>query len=285
MRLLIRGGDVLDGTGAPSTRSDVLISDGRIEEIAPNISAPDALAIDAVGCVVTPGFVDMHRHCDIAAVTGGAFGKLELAQGITSTIAGNCGLAPVPCAPSHRRELYDFLEPITGAIAPDLLFQDYSSYLNALKAASLPLNVGFLAGLGAIRTAILGFTKNPLSADGLKTAEAFVRQAMEHGAFGISTGLMYQPECYALRDEMVAQAKVAAKYDGILCAHIRGEGDHLVESVREAIGIAMKSGIRLNISHFKGTGVRNWGKAVYRAMEELEAARALGHEVTADFYP
>ena len=240
---------------------------------------------DASGKAVTPGFIDIHRHCDIAPFTNPHFGEIELAQGITSTFVGNCGLAPVPSTPLCRKELYDYLEPVIGKVPEGLAFETYEDYWKALEAAELPINIGFFAASDSIKVAIKGFGSKAYTEEELKKAQEYVKSAMAQGAFGITLGIMYQPECYSSREELTAVAKAAAGSGGILCTHIRGEGDSLVESVEEVIDVAAKAGIPLNISHLKSTGIKNWNNRIFEAVGKIEKARESGQDVTADFYP
>lgn len=284
--LYIHGGTLYDGTGAPPRQADLLVRGGAIEAVGSGLPAPQGAAkLDATGLVVTPGFVDMHRHCDIAPLRDADFGLLELAQGITTTLAGNCGLAPVPVPPERERECCDFIDPVVGPVCSGLAFATYAAYFAALESVPLPLNMGVLAGAGAIKTCLKGFCDAPYTAAELDAAAAYVAQAMAEGAFGVSLGIMYQPECYSTAEELARMVAPAAKAGGLLTTHIRGEGDSLVSSVREVIHIARLAGIRLHISHFKATGIHNWHDKIYRAIDEIDKARAEGLAVTADFYP
>lgn len=285
MKRLIRNGVVIDGTGADGIRADVLIEQGRIARIAPNVDCENAVEIDAAGKIVAPGFIDMHRHCDLVPFCGEEFGALELRQGITTTAVGNCGIACVPSSAPFARAYADFAAPIIGSTRPDDLFRSYGAYVQALNHAQLALNMGFLAGAGAIRVSVKGFTKRPYTPMQIEHAQALVRQAMEQGAFGVSLGLMYQPECYTTAEEQVQLIRPAAQAGGLLTTHIRGEGNSLVQSVREVIDIAERAGIRLHISHLKATDIKNWRTTIFHAMDEIEHARAHGQPVTADFYP
>ena len=285
MRTLIQNGTVIDGTGSAGRRADVLVENDVIAEMAPGIRADADVVLDAQGKTVTPGFVDVHRHCDVAPMLDPEFGKIELAQGITTVVGGNCGLAPVPCSPECRDEMYDFIAPIVGNIPKDMMFGSYRDYAGALAAAPLRLNMGFLAGSGAVKTAVKGFSSKPYTPAETAAAQQHIREAMEVGALGVSLGIMYQPEAYSTEREIADVVRPAAAYDAVLTAHIRGEGDSLVESVREVIRIARDAEMRLNISHFKATGIRNWNRKIFEAIEEIEKARAAGQEVTADFYP
>jgi N-acyl-D-aspartate/D-glutamate deacylase len=281
--MILRGGVLYDGTGACPLKTDLLIEGDRISAIEPDLCVPGAEVLDARGKVITPGFIDIHRHGDVAVFSDRDCGLIELSQGITTAVFGNCGMAPVPCNPRWRDEAYSYLRPVLGPIAEGLPFEDYVRYTRALEALDLPINLGFLAGAGAIKTALKGFSREPFTTGERAAAVKYIEQAMENGALGLSFGLMYRPECFSSQEELTALARPAGR--GFLSTHIRGEGDNLVDSVEEVINIANEAELPLNISHFKATGVRNWGRAVFRAIEVIENARARGQPVAADFYP
>ncbi|MCL2832634.1 MAG: amidohydrolase family protein [Treponema sp.] len=318
MKLLIRGESVYDGTGAAPFPCDILVEDGVIAEMGPRSgtepgfgSGPSGSGLTVIsGKTVCPGFIDIHRHCDSAVFDLTQFGKTELLQGITTVVCGNCGMSPVPLNSIHRNEYYQYIEPVTGPITgsvtepetPDLpgndihnfvpvnsRFENYGAYRQALENFPLPLNFGFLAGAGAIKTAVKGFSKLPFTAGEMSAAKRLIHEAFDTGVLGLSFGLMYQPECYSGFDELTEFAKTAKAAAGtsgtILCFHIRGEGGSLVESVDEVIRIAGAADLRANISHFKATGINNWRSLIYRAIEKIEDARYLGLDITADFYP
>ncbi|NLO85793.1 MAG: amidohydrolase family protein [Clostridiales bacterium] len=281
MRILIKNGRLYDGSGDAPMMADLLTDGGIIAKIGAGLTDDADEVIDASGLAVTPGFVDIHRHCDLALMRDPDFGELELRQGITSTIVGNCGLAPVPTR--NDAAFDEYMEPVLGEVVGGLT--DYLSYTAALKAAKLPINVGYLAAAGAVRYAVKGFDPSPCSEDEINAQRALVAQAMACGAKGLSLGIMYKPECYMSLAEHIALAEEAARFGGVLSTHIRGEGNSLVQSVKEVIQIARAANVRLNISHFKATGISNWHSAVYEAIDCINAARAEGTEVTVDLYP
>lgn len=285
MRQLIKNGTVYDGSGKAPFSADLLLEDDKILAMEQEIDSPDALVIDASGMAVTPGFVDIHRHCDLAAVYDSSFGQLELAQGLTTVISGNCGLAPVPTVDASRQELYNFIEPCLGVAPSEMKLCGFGDYIRALEGAAPKINVGGLAATGAIKVAAKGFVKTPFTQAEMDTAIGYVKEAMEAGAFGLSMGIMYNPECYSSKDEFVRLVKAAAPYSGVLCCHIRGEGNSLLPSVEEIIDIAGQAGVALNISHFKSTGLVNWNDKIFKAIERVETARSRGQDVTVDFYP
>ena len=287
MLRMIRGGTVIDGTGAPPAQTDVLIRDGAIAAVGPGLAeqAAGAEVIPAESLTVTPGFIDMHRHADIAPLTNPRFGEIELTQGITATVTGNCGIACVPVRGESAEAYRRFVTPIIGEAPEGALFPDYRAYRRMLGQAALPLHMGFLAGTGAVKVAVKGFSPSPYTPREMAEAQALVREAMEQGALGVSLGFMYQPECYTTPEEQAQVIRPAAEAGGILTTHIRGEGNSLVQSVLEVIRVAEMAGIQLHISHFKATGIKNWGKAIHEAIQAIEDARARGLPVTADFYP
>ncbi len=277
---------IVDGTGAEPFLGGIEIREGRITRVFRGTSRdPGEDVIDARGLFLTPGFVDIHRHHDIAAMYDPSFGDLELAQGITTAVAGNCGLAPFPNADRTRQAQFDYIEPCLGRMDPQVEEHLLSEYMDRLDERKLPLNVAFLTGAGACATAAMGYENRPFTAEERAQAVDYIKDAMEHGALGMSFGIMYLPECYLAREDMVAMARECGAWGGMVSCHIRGEGDSLVESVKEIISICKEAGVPLNISHFKATGVRNWNKGILEAIEIIEQARAEGQIVTCDAYP
>jgi N-acyl-D-amino-acid deacylase len=286
MTTLIRDGTIIDGSGDPPFRGDILVKNGVIRAVQPrtgSLPEPADETIDAGGRVVCPGFIDLHRHCDTAAL-GEDFGLIEISQGITSCFAGNCGMAPVPNAPSSRRALENYLEPCLGSFKTEK-FRTHREYVERLRSTDLPVNMGFYAGMGVIRIAIKGFGPEPFSGAEMETARAFLRDALDSGAFGMSIGLMYVPELYCSVKEIAALASVMKGGKGILCTHMRWETEHLPKGVKEVISIAKRAGVPLEISHFKAAGLKAWHGAVHEAIEIIEAERERGMDITVDFYP
>lgn len=276
---------VYDGTGAVPINTDIYVKNGVIAEMKLLAEWQSVPALDCKGSVITPSFIDIHRHCDAAPFRDADFGQLELAQGITAAISGNCGLSPVPLNLNNHKAFYDYIEPVVGNLPSGSNFSSYKNYIACLQNVSLPINFGFLAGLGAVRYAVKGASASRFTDCELENASQLISLAMECGAFGVSLGMMYRPECYTTLKEYVKMLRPVAINNAIVCAHIRGEGDSLVQSVQEVIKIAQYAGVRLNISHFKATGINNWNSKIAAAIDCIENARAQGLEVTADFYP
>ena len=283
MKTLIVNGQLLDGLGHDPVRADLVIEGDRITEIGLLSDAEADRRIDAAGRLVTPGFVDIHRHPDMAVLSE-SFGPGESAQGITSLVGGNCGLSSVPMNPRHEQECRAFLAPVLGA-GEATAFDSMESYFRCAERRGLPVNLGMLAAAGAIKIWAKGFEASPFTHAEMDRARAMLRTMLEEGALGVSLGIMYTPECYTATGEYIRWLQAAAPFGRPLCCHIRGEGNSLLSSVQEVINIGKAVGLPVHISHFKSTGIRNWGVLIHRAIDLIEKARASGQDVTADFYP
>lgn len=283
--LKIQNAIIYDGTGAPGYEGALLIRDGRIVQVGRVTETADRM-IDAHGQVVCPGFVDIHRHCDAKPLTDPEFGRRELAQGITTTVVGNCGISmtPRPRSDAAAREYYDFQEAVLGPVGLDgpVTYRDYRA---VLEAAALPLNMAAMVGTGTVKIAVKGFGSSPMSREELDAARDHIADALEAGAPGVSLGIMYIPECWTSLEEYVYMLEPVGRYGRVITTHIRGEGDSMVESVREVLEIARRVGCALEISHFKSCGMKNWRRDVHTAIRYIEEARNAGQDVTVDFYP
>lgn len=283
MRTLLHGGQLLDGTGAPMYRGDVRLNGDKIEAVGALSPLPGEALIDVSGCIVCPAFVDMHRHMDARPLLGDDM-ALELRQGIATTAVGNCGFSLAPYGGTFANEKRENDAPILGRYPAIFRFQ-FPEYLNALEASAPGMNLAALIGLGAVRISLTGFSDAPLSASTLDAARGMLKDALDAGAAGISAGIMYLPEYYTTRDEYRAMLSPLRGTGKPLVTHIRGEGDGLVAGVCEVLEIAREVDCPLEISHFKSCGKPNWRREIFRAIDEIEAARARGQDVTVDFYP
>lgn len=284
--LLIRNGLVYDGLGKAPNKTHIYIEDGIIKGIGDTVPEKADEIIEAEGMAVTPGFIDIHRHCDAKPFNSPDFGDVLLAQGITTTVVGNCGISMTPASadPGKAKEMYDFDEPVLGPIASNEI-HTYHDYMKALDKMDLPVNFASMIGTGAVKITVKGFSDTPYTAKEMEEARKLVEDAMKEGAAGVSVGIMYLPECYSTTDEFARLLEPVGRYGGVVTAHIRGEGDSMVDSVKEIIEIGMKAGCAVEISHFKSCGMSNWRREIHRAIAVIEEARAAGQDVTCDFYP
>ncbi|MDR3114366.1 MAG: amidohydrolase family protein [Treponema sp.] len=282
---IITHGRIVDGSGEAPYLGDIGIHEGKITGIKPwGSGLAAAKTIDAANQYVSPGFIDMHRHED-AAVFSPGYGEVQLRQGITSAISGNCGLSIAPFPSEQRALIAAYLKPIIGILPEDKEFETLGDYLGLLEKQPLPLNVGMLIGNGTIRMAVQGFAKGRLSKEGAAKARFYLEEALHNGAFGVSMGLAYMPEnCY----DQAGFIEVLEPIRGSsvpLVTHIRGEGNLLVESLEELVALAEALQVPLHISHYKCVGSKNWGHVLHKATGILDRARDRGLRITLDVYP
>ncbi|MEV0714196.1 D-aminoacylase [Asanoa sp. NPDC050611] len=280
--LLLAGGLVVDGSGAPGFRADVLVRDGVIAAVGTGLSAPRVR--DVAGRVVCPGFVDIHTHSDLTLLSDPR-GLSKVHQGVTTEVVGNCGLGVAPLAAGAP------VEPIRQAVAyldldPGVSWSwaDLDGYLAALVAAGPGVNVATLVGHLALHASVVGFTDRPADFAEVELMCGLLGDALDAGAVGLSTGLVYAPLPYVREDELIALAEVVAGRDRIFTWHVRNYDDELLDSVSQAVRVARATGARTQISHLAAVGRRNWG-AVRRALDLIGAANADGFDVGVDIYP
>lgn len=291
-RKLIENGWIIDGTGSEPYRGDILIVHGRIAEIGDDIARTGNEEVyDAAGMAVTPGFVDMHRHCDKSPLEKPegerSYGKVLLRQGITTVVTGNCGISMYPLSRdlAVAEAMRDYYTPVLGKFGAYGDIASYGDYRQRLAECVLPVNTGAMIGMGAIRIAVKGFSEEPFTREEIAACRDMVEDALKKGAPGVSIGLMYLPECFETVEELGEILKPVGDYGRIVTAHIRGEGDSLVKSVDEVIRIAEAAGCHMEISHFKSCGMANWNKEIHKAIGLIEEARKRGVRVDCDFYP
>ena len=258
--LVVRGGALLDGSGARAIERDLGIAGGRITAIGRRL-ARGTEEIDARGLAVAPGFVDMHSHGD-GSLADDPRAESVIRQGITTIITGQDGGSRA-----------------TGA--PDRSFTEYFASIDALRPA---VNVASMVGLGTVRGAVIGDGDRPATAAEVERMRALVAAALEQGACGASSGLEYTPGAFASPDELAAVAAPLRARRLPYATHQRNEDDRLLESIAESIAVARGAGCPLQISHLKTQGPRNWGK-LDDAFRLIDEARAGGLEVTFDRYP
>ncbi len=277
--LLIKNGRILDGTGSPSFYGDIGMKDGKILCVGKGLDGAKNV-IDATGLTVTPGFIDSHSHSDNAVLE---YPELieKIEQGITTSIAGQCGSSP---APISRDVDPDTAPPVAAFGKTTDVYATAATFLNVLKELPTGSNTALFIGHGALRKAVMGIENREPTAAELEQMKEHLRLAMDHGALGLSFGLIYTPSCYAKTDELIELAKVVGEYHGIISAHIRSEGDTLIQAVGEFLTVLREAGTRGVLSHHKASGKGNWGK-VHTTLRMIDQANAEGLDVYCDVYP
>jgi N-acyl-D-aspartate/D-glutamate deacylase len=277
--ILIRGGLLLDGTGAPAQRGDLAIRDGRIAAVGVNLVRDAAKVIDADGLAVAPGFIDIKTHSDFTLpINPKAESKVR--QGVTTEIIGHCGFSVAPALSGKVELLRDYLSPS----APWLPFREttFPAYLDTFPATAV--NAGMLVGHNTLRLMVMGMANRAPTADELAAMTALLEEALAAGALGLSSGLFTAPGSYAEPAEMIALGHVLKRYNAGYFTHLRDESSKVLEALAEAIDIADKCRVHVEIVHFKCSGLDNWGKAE-RALEMIRDAKARGLDVDCDSYP
>ncbi|MDT5062620.1 MAG: N-acyl-D-amino-acid deacylase [Acidobacteriota bacterium] len=251
--LLIVNGRVVDGTGNPWFRADVAIKDGRIARIGHIDPGQAREVIDARGQIVAPGFIDVHTH--VESIYKQPEAENFVRMGVTSLVTGNCGYSET----------------------------DIGKFLGRIKEQPLAVNLATLIAHGSVRSKVMGLDNRAPTPEELQKMEAMVEQGMKDGAVGLSTGLIYVPGTYAKTDEIVALARMVARYNGLYATHMRNEGSQVVEAIRESIGIGEQAGLPVEISHFKISSRKLWGQSDV-TLGLVREARQRGLVVTVDQY-
>ncbi len=279
--LLIRGGSVIDGSGAPATTADVAVKDGRIVALG-EVSGDASREIDASDWSVAPGFIDVHCHDDIALLNTPSL-DFKTAQGVTTVVCGNCGLGAAP-ANEHVKEF--FARGIEGVLGPvaNFSWSTIGEFYDAVRAAKPAPNAAFLVPHGTLRVSTMGWEHRAPTDAELDKMKEHLAEGMEAGAVGLSTGLMYVPGAFAKTEELIELNRVVAEYGGLYVSHIRNEGNGLLDSVLEAIRIGEEAGTPVQISHHKASGRDNWG-LTKESLPLIDEARERGVQVTLDAYP
>jgi N-acyl-D-amino-acid deacylase len=255
--IVIRGATLYDGTGQPGRQGDLAIRGERIVAIGDFAVSGKPRIIDGTGLIVAPGFIDLHTHSDTALTQAATkANRCYLLQGVTTVVTGNCGAGPV----------------------------DVAAYFRRLEKGGVGSNVIHQVPHNDVRKRILGNANRLPTVEELRKMEALVDQGMSDGAWGLSTGLIYNPGTYARTDEIIALAKVAARHGGFYASHIRNEGTDVLAAIEEALTIGREAHLPVHISHLKASGRKAWGKAADE-ITLIAQARARGQVVTADQYP
>jgi N-acyl-D-amino-acid deacylase len=276
--IVIHGGRIIDGTGNPWYVGDIAITDGRIVAVGKIPGGIARRVIEAKGLVVAPGFIDMLGQSETSLLIDNR-SLSKLAQGITSEITGEGG----SIAPQNALTIAA-AQPSLDPYHLKIDWTTLQEYWQRLAKKGTPINIGTYVGAAQVREAVLGDVNRAPTPEELEKMKALVAQAMEQGALGISTALIYPPGHYAKTEELIELAKVAARYGGIYATHMRSEGQNEVTAVREALRIGQEAQLPVEIFHLKVSGKSRAGKMV-EIVRMIQEARDRGQDVTADMYP
>lgn len=280
-QLLIKGSEIVDGTGAPAYRADLAVKDGKIVKIAPEISGEAELVIDGTGLVTAPGFIDMHSHSDVQFLLDNR-GQSRIFQGVTSELSGQCGSSPFPCPREHM----DRIRQYVGRNVEEYASSSLEEFLNKVKRdhKDMGTNLLPLVGHGALRCGVMGYENRKATEEELAEMKALLKADMETGAWGLSLGLGYTPGVSSDQEELCELGQVVADFNGIITSHMRYQNLRTPEALEEMYEINRRTGAHVHIAHFKASGKETWGKAKEFA-DNVLAARRSGIYVTADSYP
>ncbi|RAV21409.1 N-acyl-D-amino-acid deacylase family protein [Paenibacillus contaminans] len=282
MDIVIRNGQVYDGTGNPWMKADIGIRSGKLAAIGDLKGEQGRTEIDAEGLAVCPGFIDTHVHSDLLC-TKPDIHHVKVLQGVTTELLGQDGISVAPVS-EHTKPLWQQqLRGLNGDIG-DWPWNSVDDYLRFLEQADLSGNVMYLVPHGAVRTLVMGFEDRKATPEELSRMRELVELAMREGAVGVSSGLVYPPNVFADQAELIEICKGAAAYNGCFVVHVRSESSRFIEALEEVIEAARQSGVRLHISHFKAIGGANRHKFA-DALALMDKERANGLEITFDQYP
>jgi N-acyl-D-aspartate/D-glutamate deacylase len=300
--LVIRNGTVYDGSGAPPSRATIGIDGGRIAAVAPNGTGGEldgASVLDASGLAVAPGFIDLHSHSDwiVPQTDHGEILAPLVEQGVTTIVTGNCGFSPCPVEPASAPLLEQGSELVRDRPLP-FEWRTHREFLDRIASAPLALNVAHLAGHGSIRLAVMGDRFEPARDADVDAMAAWVREALDAGCIGLSTGLGYAPGMFATPGELAALARVVREHDALFTSHVRAYSwispflslnplawrAHNLRAIDEILAVARDTGARLQISHLIFVGRATW-RTQRDAVAAIERACEAGLDVAFDTFP
>lgn len=284
MKTLIKNGMIIDGTGTRGYKADIAVQGDKIIGIEEFSADGFTRILDAQGNVVAPGFIDTHSHSDLELLLN-PYIESKVKQGITTEVLGQDGISMAPLPLEYVSPWRKNLAGLDGD--SDQLSWDWQTtegYLNLLEKTGLATNVVYLVPHGNIRIEVMGLENKKDNAVQLEEMKKITRSALEAGAVGLSTGLIYLPCAYGDQEELIELCKVVAEYDRVLVIHQHSEADDILSSMEEVIKIGKESGVKIHFSHFKVCGKKNWPK-IDQVVELLETAQAKGLKISFDQYP
>ncbi len=283
--LIIKQAMIIDGTGKPGWTGDVGIKNDKFTAIEPSLEAADTSeTVDGNGLVIAPGFIDIHTHSDDFWLED-ALSEIKLQQGVTREVVGNCGVSLAPMDPQSRNDVgfQDALISL-GKHKNSINGFSFKNYRTLLEKKGFSNNLMGLIGHGTLRMAVMGLSDNIPDQNQMEKMKILMDEAMEQGALGMSTGLIYAPGIFARTSELLELSRVVAKKGGFYASHMRNEAEEILASIDEVVTIGKQAKIPVQISHLKITGHRNWG-LVDQVIEKLLNAKKNGVDLTCDVYP
>ncbi len=280
---LLTGGHVADGLGNPLVRATVAIRGGRVLLLGEAERPEAAQQIDVSGKVVAPGFIDIHSHNDLNAITGVDLHD-KISQGVTTEVVGNCGSSPFPITERNRPLLGELLNVVSPAPWKPS-WTSWEGYARAVEQAGVHANIIGQVGHSVLRAAVMGMALRKPTPDELSEMQDLLRKCMDEGASGLSFGLMYHPGSYAEPEELLALARVVAELEGFVSVHLRAyDAQNLLAGIHEMVVVAERSGVRLQLSHLAPTG-RTAQRMTDAMLASVQSARNRGVDVEFDRYP
>jgi N-acyl-D-aspartate/D-glutamate deacylase len=281
--LLIKGARIIDGTGAPGWVGDVAIQNGRFSTVDRQIEGEAHRIIKAGNLVLAPGFIDMHGHSDIYFLEHPE-GDIKLRQGVTLDVVGNCGMSLAPVEQGSREAVQGFFTQLMCKNITPFEWFSFAEYAAITEKRGLSIHVAGLVGHGSIRAAAMGFSDAVATPEQMTHMKRLLAQAIEEGAYGLSTGLILLPGCYAKSEELIELSRLVGRKGGIYVTHVRNEAQDILTSVAETLRIGREANLPVHVSHMKISGMKNWPLAE-ELIRRMESARQQGLDVTCDLYP
>jgi len=281
--LLIKDGLIIDGTDSSPYRANIAVNDDKIIEIGDLQGEEAREIIDARGKNVSPGFIDMHCHDEIELLKHSTI-EPKIRQGVTTIVNGNCGMGFYPLLEKNRELLLDYNAKLFSLDGVDVNWHNYDEYKKQLNNKGININAISLMAHGALRIAVLGFEERKADAQEMERMKDLLREGVEQGVYGMSSGLLYPPSSYADKEEIKELCSVLAEHDLIYATHMRNESDNILHSIKENIEIARETGVSVEISHLNVSGKDNWGKSS-KILKMLKEARESGLDISCDQYP
>lgn len=281
--IIIKNAFLVDGTGAEKVKADIAISGDKIAKIGDLASMEADKVIDASGKIVSPGFIDTHSHSSLLLFQD-PFLTPKIRQGITTEVVSQDGMGPAPIDEKSLSSWRKAMSGLEGEYEAPWDWLSVKDYLSTVDKLDLGPNIAYLAPHSNIRFMAMGMDSRPATKEELENMKDILKTAMDHGAFGMSTGLIYPPGSYGKVDELVELGKTLQETDGLFVTHQRSEADSILESMDEILEVGRKGGCRIHFSHFKVCGKKNWDK-IDKVLGKLENFTKEGHVVSFDQYP